>query len=195
MRGYRATPDVSASINPDLLFSLSNQGTLIVCKFLEVWTSFGTVAKSESRVIEVRRCVQPIVDRIEIWDGMSVFRDSVLAHTYETTDGKLISPQFILQNFSVPSHHAEVMLLVDLVIFAVMAVLCAFSEAYLGIRELFGFLPSSLKVVQGITLGTEIFPAVKEVLRDVDTRLALIGVEIKGEVAQELSLAAGHDIK
>ncbi len=192
MRGYRATPDVATTINPDLLFSLANHSLLLVCKFLEIWDSFGGLARDHARVVTIRRCVQPIVDRIRQWSGIDVLRDSALAHTYQTTDNKLISPRYILHSLDAPSSQAEIILLVDLVNFAVMAVLCAFEQEYLGVSQLFADLPAEIDHTKGIRTGHELDDALAAVLTVVDQKLAEAGISITGPIANELALAAGH---
>ncbi len=195
MCGYRRTPNVNAMINDDLMFSLSNHGLLLVCKFLEIWDSFGSTAKVEPRVVEVRRAAQPIVDRMRIWTGLDVFRDSVLAHTYETTDKKLISPRYIISKLDVPSALAEVILLVDLVVYATIVVLSAFEPVYLPLRSLFADLPDEVHQNKGIQSGTELDAAAREVFIKVDQLLAAIEVDTHGEAGTELIRVAGHKPK
>ena len=191
-RGYRRTPDVSRTINGDLLFSLANQSLMIVCKFLEVWDSFGKLSRTDDRIVPMRICAQPIIDRIRIWKDLDVFRDSVLAHTYETTDGKLISPQYILREMRVPSAHVEIMLLLDLVNYAVTVVLSAFEPEYLQLREMFLDIPPLQPTESiGITLGTEISPAAVSVLDAVNAKIRESGKRLSNEILREIREAAG----
>ena len=59
-RGFNQYDDSAKAINQDLMFGLSNQALITVSKFLEIWDDFGSLAKTDARVICSRRAVQPL---------------------------------------------------------------------------------------------------------------------------------------
>lgn len=60
VRGFYVEEGTSSSVNSDLMFGLTNQALILVCKFLEVWDSTSALAKSDPRIVDTRRAVQPI---------------------------------------------------------------------------------------------------------------------------------------
>ncbi len=189
LRGYRDVEDAARDIPENLLFSLANHGLILICKFLEVWRDFGGVAGAVPRVVDVRKAVHPLIERIEVWPGLTAFRNTTLAHAYlDKKTGSPVGPWPALYEHKAPTYHAEVLLLQHALHMAVAAVLACFEADYQGIRPLIG--PARRPDPSpgpGIQLGTEIEPALKALARDVDRGLAGIGVVIKGTLAKEFA--------
>ncbi len=189
LRGYHNTPDVAQDINVELLFSLSNQGLLIVSKFLEIWDPFGSLAKTNQRVREVRKAVQPIIDRIRVWPALKQFRDTTLAHPYLSRSDDLVGPWELLADHKAPTFHAEVILLLYLVDSSVLALLVAFSEEYVPLRPLLRSSLPAPKAGPGITLGTEIQPAHAQLAAQVNAALKAMGIGGDSEIVNEFNRA------
>src|SRR5437870_8296908 len=94
-RGFNKTGDAAKVLNEELLFFLTNQALIIVCKFLEIWDGFGALEK-DAKIRQLRRAIQPFIDRIRVWSGLRMFRGTALAHPYLTKDKKLIGPWQLL---------------------------------------------------------------------------------------------------
>ena len=129
-RGLRTAPPDPGGINDDLMFALSNHALVIVCKFLEIWDDLGSLAQGVPRVIPTRRAVQPLVDRLQIWKGLDEFRNTTLAHAYQTKRGTLLPPWTLLRAGLAPTYHAEILLLLQTCVFASLGVLLAFEAEY-----------------------------------------------------------------
>lgn len=180
-RGFNHYDDAAQAINEDLMFNLSNQALIIVSKFLEIWDDFGSLAKSDSRVICTRKAVQPAVDRILVWKGLEQFRNTTLAHAYVTKDGKLLPPWELTHTEQAPTYHAEIILLFQCVVFAVLAILSVFEEEYSPLDPLTGPPKEQPGFGPGIAKGTEIQPTLKKIMSQVDASLlAECGVVVKG---------------
>ena len=190
MRGFRRIPDAAAAVNDDLFFSLANQATAIVCKFLEVWDSLGSLTPHEPRLQRVRAVVQPVVDRIRVWDGLDAFRDAVLAHAYLTSDDKLISPWYIISELGAPTYYAEVVFLLDLVNWAMVAALCTFETEYLPLRGLLASPRPTPGAGPGLQSGEEIGPALKAILGEMDAKLLAAGISVNTKLGKELAASA-----
>lgn len=190
LRGYRDVPDVARDIGENLLFSLMNHALILICKFLEVWDDFGSLARVDSRIVPARRAVQPLIDRIEVWPGIRAFRNTALAHAYLDRLGNPEGPWPLLCSHQAPTYHAEVLLLQHCVQVAITAVLACFEGEYREILPLLG--PGDRPDPSpgpGIRLGTEIQPALRPLAADVDRRLSEIGVVVRGALAAELARA------
>jgi hypothetical protein len=182
-RGFNAYPDAATAINEDLLFGLTNQALIIVSKFLEIWNEFGKLAKEESRVVPARRAIQPIVDRIYLWKGLDKYRNTTLAHPYTTKSGDLLPPWELLRTGQAPSFHAEIMLLLQLVVFAVASILAVFEAEYRLLDPLTGPSGSPAGPGDGIAKGTEIAGVLGPLLTRVDEQLQKeCGVVLKGDL-------------
>src|SRR5437899_12012434 len=105
LRGYREVEDVARDIPEDLLFSLANHGEILICKFLEVWRDFGGLARAVPRVVAVRRAVHPLIERIEVWPGLTAFRHTTLAHAYLDKAGQPVGPWDALHEHRAPTYH------------------------------------------------------------------------------------------
>ncbi len=188
LRGYREVEDVARDIPDNLLFSLANHGLILICKFLEVWHDFGGVAGAVPRVVNVRKAVHPLIERIEVWPGLTSFRNTMLAHAYLDKTGRPVGPWPALYDHKAPTYHAEVLLLQHALHMAIAAVLACFEAEYQSIRPLIG--PEKRPDPSpgpGVQLGSEIQPALKALALEVDRRLASIGVVIKGPLAKEFA--------
>jgi hypothetical protein len=189
LRGFHNTPDVARDINADLLFSLCNQGTLIVAKFLEIWDPFGSLMKHDARVLKVRIVAQPIVDRMRVWTGLEQFRNTAVAHPYLRKNGELIGPWELLSLHKAPSFHAEVVLLLALIDRAALIVLSGFPAEYAAIRSL---LQSPLPAPEdgpGIRLGTDIQAEQDRVLALVKPLVVANQLPIAPDIAAEFDHA------
>ncbi len=185
LRGLNHYRDAAASLNEDILFSLANQASIIICKFLEVWNSTGRHAKTDTRLVPRRRAVQPIVDRISVWKGLDLFRNCTLAHPYVTSDGKLVAPKTIIRQYGVPSYHAEVILLLRLVHYAVLVFLSGFQEEFLSVWPLDTKDATRLDPSPGIENGRQIDPELQRVLALTDALLVQGGITIDQAFGRE----------
>lgn len=182
-RGFNAYPDAAKVINDDLLFSLTNQALLIVCKFLEIWDEFGSLSKVDQRVVPVRRALQPIIDRIRVWKGLEVYRNTILAHPYTTKSGALLPPWELPRTGQAPSFHAEHILLLQLVVFAVLGILRVFEEEFRPIDSLCGPSGPAPGPGPGISKGTEIDPTLRPIVERIDKQLQTeCSVVVKGDL-------------
>lgn len=172
MRGLNHYPDAAKALNADIFFTLTNHALIIVCKFLEVWHDSNALAKTDSRIIQVRRAVSPFIDRIGVWKGLREQRNSALAHAYLDKDRNLVTPWQGIEEGTAPSFHAEIVLLLQLVYLCVLAILSVFEVEYAPIDILAGprpvFVPSP---GPGIELGSEIQDALRPIAADVEARL------------------------
>ena len=178
LRGLNHYNDASASLNQDILFTITNQASIIICKFLEVWNATGRHAKADPRVIPRRRAAQPILDRITVWKGLARFRNSILAHPYLTSDAKLIEPRVIMSEYGVPAFHAEILLLLQLTRGAVLVFLDGFQTEFLALWPLSNENKFVLDPSPGIQLGTQIDPELRRVLGQADESLRREGLTI-----------------
>ena len=183
-RGFNGYEDADEAINRDLWFSLSNQALVIVSKFREVWRGFGSLAKTDARVVPCRRAVQPLVDRIQVWKGLDTFRNSTLAHAYLDKEDRLLPPWQLFDAGLAPTYHAEVILLLQCVVFSVLSILLVFEHEYSPIDSLAGPGSTPLPPPEpGISAGTQIKPALQKLCARVDKMLAdRCGVSAKGPV-------------
>ena len=181
--------DITNVLDNNLLFSLMNEAKLIVSKFLEVWEQFGSLGPSDARVREIRRIAQPAADRIKIWPGLRRFRSNILAHPYLTTSGKFIGPWDLLDKGDVPTYHAEGILLLQCVHAATMTVLLEFEAEYLGVLPLLTGHMDPPDAAPGISKGPEISGELKRIYAGIDANLRPRGLNLRGPVANEFSLA------
>jgi hypothetical protein len=183
--------DISDVLDDNLLFTITNQGKLVVCKFLEIWDDFGRLAKTDSQVRAIRNALQPIINRMRIWPGLDRFRNTALAHPYTTKSGALVTPWHLFEAGDAPSYHAETILLLQCVHLAVLGVLLAFPKEYQEVLPLLsgGLDEDELDPGLGISKGTEIAGELRRVLSEVDPRLRQIGIEVDGPIAAEFKLA------
>ena len=172
LRGLLAYPNVGDAINADLLFGLSNQALIIVTKFLEIWDDSGKLAKAEPKVINLRRALTPIIDRIHVWKGLRAIRNTSLAHAY-LDKGELVAPWEFLESGEAPTYHAEIVLLLYLVHMAVLCILHVFEDEYLSIDALTGHdkQHAAPPVGPGIRNDTEILPTLNAIALDTDARM------------------------
>ncbi len=185
LRGYFSVPNVAEVIPDGLLFSLANHGLIIVAKFLEVWHDFGTLVPSNGRVLEVRRAVTPLVKRIEVWSGLRTFRNTALAHPYTTIDGRLVGPWFLMNEHRAPTYHAEIILLLQCVMYAVAGTLAVFYQEYKDLGPSFRSGTPVPDPGPGIRDGADIDATLRPLLQEVDARLTAMGVPAKNPVFAE----------
>lgn len=186
-RGFNNVDDVAKDINADLLFGLSNQSLIIVSKLREIWDDFGSLGRTDPRVVQARRAIQPFIDRIDVWPELRTFRNTTLAHAYLDKNGRLLPPTALLRSGKVPSYHAEMILLLRLVVFVAAAVLQVFEEDYAPIdaltRDPVGLPP--IDKGPGVAQGAEVDPALTPILEEVDRRCeAELGRRLDGRVFQ-----------
>ena len=185
VRGLYSVEDVAATIPEPLLFSLTNQAILLVAKFLEVWSDFGTLAKGNADVVRARRVVAPITRRLEVWTGLTEFRNTTLAHPYETKDGKLVGPWFLMSQHRVPTFHAEAILLLHCVNLAVATVLAVFGAQYAPLGPSLRSSFPSPEAGPGITRGEDVQPAVDSLTEELGQRLIADGLPTASPVYAE----------
>jgi hypothetical protein len=190
LRGFHLTGDVAKIINDDLLFSLCNHAIIIVCKFLEVWNDFGSLARENSRALQLRRAVLPVIDRITIWDGLTQYRNTALAHPYLTRDKQLVGPWQLLNEHRAPTYHAECILLLFCVHLAVLATLCAFPEEYQGLKPILGSNLPDPAAGPGIISGRDIQAELRRLAQLVDPKLNEMGAAVAGPIAAEFRRAS-----
>ena len=171
-RGFNRAGDISKTINEDLMFGITHQAMIIVSKFLEVWDDFGSLARHEPLVVPTRRALDSIIERINIWPGLATYRNVVLAHAYLDRDGALLPPWELLRAGRAPSYHAEIVLLLFLVHYAVLGVLSVFEAIYTGIDPLAG-PPAATgpRADIGLALGKDIPDELRRVIGPVDEGL------------------------
>ena len=185
LRGYFSVPNVADSIPDGLLFSLANHAQIIVAKFLEVWHDFGTLVPTHPRVLDVRRAVTPFVRRIEVWTGLRTFRNTALAHPYTTLDGRLVGPWYLMEQHRAPTYHAEIILLLECVMYAVAGTLAGFLEEYKALGPSFRGGKPVPDGGPGIQDGADIDEVIRPLLRQVDASLQSIGVPASSPVFAE----------
>lgn len=195
LRGFFSVKDVAESIPDGLIFSLSNHAIILLTKFLDVWNDLGALAASEPRVVEVRRAVAPLVQRIEVWRGIELFRNTALAHAYEMKDGRLVGPWYLFQTHQAPTYHAEILLLLQCAMHAIAGLLAAFIDEYKGLGPSFRSDIPTPDEGPGIRYGTDITPSLKALLREVDTKLTALGVPQANPVYAEFRRAVEAETK
>jgi hypothetical protein len=191
VRGLNAYDDASTAINTSLWFTLSNHALIIVSKFLEVWQDSGSLAKTEPRIVGVRRALTPLIDRIEIWEGIRELRNTALAHAYLDKSGNLVTPWHPITAGRAPTYHAEIVLLLHLVHIAVLCVLSVFEKEYIAIDSLAG--PGKVEQPTpgpGIQFGTEIKPVMTELAKQIGPSVEReCGVIVAGKFAEAFHAA------
>jgi hypothetical protein len=192
LRGFAQTGDAAKVLNNDLLFSLCNQALIIVCKFLEIWDEFGSLAKDSDLIKGLRGALQPYVDRIRVWKGLEQFRNTALAHPYLTKDKRLIGPWQLIASEKAPSYHAESLLLLHIVHFVVLTILCAFPKEYDSIRAHLAAPEALTTAGPGIKLGTEIRAELENLAMAADSKVSALGVQITGPTVAEFAAAMGN---
>jgi len=185
LRGYFSAGDVADAIPEGLQFSLTNHGLILVSKFLEVWDDFGRLAKREPRVIDARSAVSPLVKRIEVWKGIRAFRNTALAHSYTTSDGRLVGPWHLLHSHQAPTYHAEVIVLLQCVMYAAAGVLATFLEEYKALGPSFRSSYPVPSPGPGIQYGTDITSVIHPLLASVNKNLERLGVPLSNPVFAE----------
>lgn len=184
-RGFNNVEDVARDINADLMFGLSNQSLIIVSKLREIWDDFGSLAQFDPRVVPTRRAVQPFIDRIDVWPELRTFRNTTLAHAYLDKNKKLLPPTALIRAGKVPSYHAEIVLLLRLVVFTSAAVLQVFEDDYAPIDALTRDGPGKVPIDKGpgVDAGTDVDPALTPILAEVDRRCeSQFGARLDGRV-------------
>src|SRR5262249_50822240 len=154
--GFNHYPDVAKALNDELLFGLTNHALIIVSKFLEVWDDSNGFAKTEPRIIPLRKTLAPFMDRILVWKGLKAMRNSALAHAYLDKNGDLAPPWQPLGSGEAPTYHAEIILLLQIVYLSVAVILTVFEKEYTLIDSLCG--PPKEHVMNrgpGVTHGSE----------------------------------------
>ena len=185
-----ANIDPTKVLNEELLYLLTGYALITVCKFLEIWDHFGALAKDSEKVRDVRRALQPWVDRIRQWKGLETFRNTALAHPYLTKVGeewKIIGPWQLLFEGRAPTYHAEILLLTDCVRHAILGVLTAFAAEYEALKPILASsaLPPTAPS-QGVQTGAQIPDALRPIAREADKRLKeSLGIVAGGSIAQE----------
>ena len=168
-RGFKTEEDAGRDINADLMFGLANQSLLIVQKFREVCDDFGSLAKTDPRVVSGRRVAKPIVDRVEVWRGLRTHRNTTLAHAYLDSADSIVPPTALIRDGTVPTFHAEILLLLQLVVHATAVVLQVFEEDYVAIDAVTRDPPGApIAKGPGIEAGTEIVAELSKVMGEVD---------------------------
>lgn len=105
----------------DLKWTVSNYILIQIFAFNEEWRRFQGLAKSDLKVRETTRIAKPAIDRIKQWPGLTVVRNSIIAHA-RRSDGSLLLPN--PQTFSgVPTNYAEKILLAECAVLAIATVL------------------------------------------------------------------------
>lgn len=168
IRGFKQYENAAASINDALWFTISNQCLLIISKFLEVWDDFGGLARADERIVQVRRCAQPLIDRLNLWSGLTNFRNMAGAHAYTDKAGRLVPPWVLLSEGQAPTFHAEIILLLKIVPLATTIALSVFESEFVGIKALCG--PGDMpppNAAPGIERGDEIESALTPIVADV----------------------------
>lgn len=168
---------------------------LIIDSASEVSHDFGTLVPTQPRVLEVRRAVTPFARRIEVWKGLRTFRNTALAHPYTTLDGRLVGPWYLMEEHRAPTYHAEVILLLQCVMYAVAGTLAAFLEEYKALGPCFRSGKRVPDGGPGIQDGTDIDSVIHPLLRQVDASLQAIGVPANSPVFAEFraELKSRHD--
>ncbi len=138
-----------------LLFSLQNYGHIIICRFLEAWQQFNSLAKTDTSVLKISRALSFYIDRLNEWPGLTDYRNWILAHEYQIgSSPEFIPPWVVAGTGTVPTKPAEVLVLLDCVRMASACLLSFYGDVY---RELTPVLrvPSESPPPHGVTTGDE----------------------------------------
>ena len=190
-RGFKTEADAGRDVNADLKFVIANQSLLIVSKFREVWNEFGRLASTDARVVSARRATQPIVDRIDVWTGLRTHRNTTLAHAYLDSTDAILPPTSLIRDGTVPTFHAEILLLVHLVVHATAVVLQAFEDCYVAIDPVTRDAPATVvEKGPGIESGDEIDAELGAVMDRVsEVYKAEFGVPLGGRIVETFRAA------
>lgn len=190
LRGFNKYSDVATAINNELLYGITHHALILVSKFLEVWEDFGALANADSRVVPTRRAMKPLVDRINIWKGFDLFRNSALAHAYLAKDGTLLPPWELQTDGKAPSYHAEIVLLLNVINVAVLAALSVFEAEYTPLDQLLPWGEPSADPGPGIRQGTEIQSELARLVKPMEDSLrSTLGVECSQKLARAFQRA------
>jgi len=111
-------------------------------------------------------------------------RNTTLAHAYLAKNGQILPPWELFRAGLAPTYQAEIIVLLQCVVFAVLSILLVFEKEYSGLDSLAG--PGDMatpKPDPGISTGAEIKPVIQAVCTEVDRRLRQeCGVIAKGPV-------------
>ena len=94
---------------------LSNYIKLEYLSMLEEYNKYflpNRIPEYGQRVIDIRRIVKPIFGRINKWQGLSKFRNNIIAHTWRDESGNMVLPD--RHKYGVPQNLVEIKILVDL---------------------------------------------------------------------------------
>ncbi len=171
------------------MFAILNHALLLCAKFIEVWEDFGSLAKSEPRAMLAREAITPLIDRMLVWDGLREYRNTIIAHSYLDKKDQPVEPWDLLQQNKVPTYHAEIILLLQIVHMATCATLMVFSKEYLAITPLFTSRRPPPTASPGIALGAEIAPTLAPLATAVTVNLVSSGVPWVPLIAAEFKNA------
>ena len=189
LRGFEATGDVAKALNSHLLFTISNHALLLCAKFLETWDDLGALAKGDGRIIVARKAVQPLIDRLLVWEGLRDYRNTIIAHSYLDKKDNLIGPWDLIEQRKVPTYHAEVAALLHVVILATAGILMVFSKEYLPITPALAQGRGDPEPGPGISLGTDVDGVIRPLAEAVGKNLEEAGVKFVPFIANEFRIS------
>jgi hypothetical protein len=174
--------------DPALLFSLTNHGLLLVCKFLEIWDGFNAMSRDNRRIREVSQAVSPAIRRItKTWPRIREYRNWAIAHPYSMREEEEITPPWRLLEAEVgPVQSAEILVLLDCVRFAAAGVLAYFGEYYRKLAPTFD-VPPSPPEGRGVSDGAEAEAERTRIASDLNEKLSGIGVDLRDTVFKEFA--------
>ena len=168
----------------DLMFTLQHYALILICRFLEIWGQFQSLAKDNRRVLEITRAMSVYVDRIRIWPGLEQYRNWIIAHGYRIgSNPELVLPWTVINTGRVPSHAAEWLLLLECGRFAVAGVLAYYGDILRVLNPVLDPGPDP-EIEQGVQDGAAAQAARIEMATEGNRRLEELGVDLHDPVFQ-----------
>jgi hypothetical protein len=113
--------------NPDSVMAavLGEQMIIKICSFLDEWKSFGSNAKNDPRVVELRQSTKAATKQLNSWSDIYLVRNTIIAHTFRDKKKENVSSLLTEQMaFNSPISHFDYRLAcgcIHLIVFALKA--------------------------------------------------------------------------
>lgn len=121
---YENTNNILASVLGELM-------VVKICSFLEEWKSFGSNAKNDIRVVELRQATKAATSQLNSWSDIYLVRNTVIAHTFrdkkKDNTSSLLSEQM---EFNSPISHFDYKLACGCIYLIVFALKAFFHKEY-----------------------------------------------------------------
>ncbi len=177
----------------DLMFTLQHYALILICRFLEIWGQFQSLAKDNRQVLEISRAMSVYVDRIRSWPGLEQYRNWIIAHRYQIgNEPEFVPPWAVINTGRVPSHAAEWFLLLECVRFAVAGVLAYYGDIIRSLDPVMDPGPDP-PTERGVSDGSQAQAERIALANEGDNRLKELGVNLRDSVFERFKCRPPND--